>query len=44
LFVDIGEIIRNYNTDEELPVLFVDDDESGDEVLSMFLYDIPVAV
>lgn len=41
--IDIAEVIGGYDTDRELPVLFVDD-EDGCERLSMFLYDIPVAV
>lgn len=40
--IDIAEVISGYDTDTELPVLFVDED-GGEELLSMFLYDIPVA-
>ncbi len=40
--IDIAEVIGGYDTAKELPVLFVDED-GGEEVLSMFLYDIPVA-
>lgn len=41
--VDIADIIQDYDTDRELPVLFVEEGEGGEEILSMFLYDIPVA-
>ncbi len=40
--IDITEVISGYDTDRELPVLFVEEDD-GEELLSMFLYDIPVA-
>lgn len=40
--IDIADVIRGYDTDKELPVLFVDE-EGGEEILSMFLYDMPVA-
>lgn len=43
IMIDIATVIMGYDTDRELPVLFVGDDGGGDEVLSMFLYDIPVA-
>lgn len=35
--IDIADVIADYDTDTELPVLFVDEDDA----LSMFLYDIP---
>jgi len=40
--VDIAEVIAGYDTDKELPVLFIDD-KDDEEILSMFLYDMPVA-
>jgi len=40
--IDIADVISGYDTDKELPVLFVDE-ENGEEILSIFLYDIPVA-
>lgn len=36
--VDIADVIIGYDTDTELPVIFVDE-ENGEETLSMFLYD-----
>lgn len=41
--INIAEVIEGYDTDMELPVLFVDE-EDGEETLSMFLYDMPGAV
>ncbi len=40
--IDIADVISGYDTDKELPVLFVDE-KDGEEILSIFLYDIPVA-
>lgn len=40
--IDIADVIQGYDTDKELPVLFVDE-EGGEEIISMFLYDMPVA-
>lgn len=35
--IDIAEVIEGYDTSEELPVLFVGE-ENSEEMLSMFLY------
>jgi len=41
--IDIAKVIASYDTDKELPVLFVDE-KDDEEILSIFLYDMPVAV
>lgn len=35
--VDMADVLGAYDTDAELPVLFIDE-ESGEETLTMFLY------
>jgi len=42
--IDIADVITGYDTDVELPVLFVGEDSGGQETLSIFLYDMPVTL